>query len=58
MKHWGLHHLENCVRVCRLVKCATDSVSEVLIGQAHPIIYHRSHQWFGKSEEQTDRHII
>jgi len=54
MKRLGLHHLENYVRVNRPVICAIDSVSKVLICQAHPRIYHRSHGWFGKSEERTD----
>jgi hypothetical protein len=54
MKRLGLHHLENCFRVNRLVIYAVDSVSKVLICQAHPRIYRRSHGWFGKSEEQTD----
>ena len=53
MKHLGVHLLENCVRVNRMVKCAIDSVSKVLIYQAHPRIYHRSHWCFGKSEKQT-----
>jgi len=54
MKCLGVHLVENCVRVNRLVKCVIDSVSKVLIFQALPRIYHRSHRWFGKSEEQTD----